>query len=142
MLRHYQKTTKFGKNLPPVSTKQLFYSVVGDFFKFLCLFQKSWTLQNTIRAEGFFYLLMQSQSMQYCLMTLAPQQSPPSNMQKGLLFTSSHESSEIQISSPPASTEIISSFEIKNLIVYQKLKVYCSLLLQTELSLGIPVVVG
>ena len=84
---------------------------------------------------------MQSQSMQYCLMTLAPQQSPPSNMQKGLLFTSSHESSEIQISSPPASTEIISSFEIKNLIAYQKLKVYCSLLLQTELSLGIPVVV-
>ena len=54
---------------------------------------------------------MQSQSMQYCLMTLAPQQSPPSNMQKGLLFTSSHESSEIQLSSPPASTEMIGSFE-------------------------------
>ena len=46
-------------------------------------------------------------------MTLAPQQSPPSNMQKGLLFISSHESSEIQVSSPPASTEIISSYEIK-----------------------------
>ena len=61
---------------------------------------------------------MQSQSMQYCLMTLAPQQSPPSNMQKGLLFTSSHESSEIQVSSPPVSTEIIGSFEIKNLIVH------------------------
>ena len=49
-------------------------------------------------------------------MTLAPQQSPPSNMQKGLLFTSSHESSEIQLSSPPALTEMISSFEDINMI--------------------------
>ena len=64
----------------------------------------------------FFNLLMQSQSMQYCFMTLAPQQSPPSNMQKGLLFTSSHELSEIQLSSPPALTEIFGSFEDINLI--------------------------
>ena len=43
-LRHYEKATKFEKNLPPVLTKQLFYSKrVGDFFKFSCPFQKSWT---------------------------------------------------------------------------------------------------
>ena len=55
-------------------------------------------------------------------MTLAPQQSPPSNMQKGLLFISSHESSEIQVSSPPASTEIIGSFEIKKSDIVLKVK--------------------
>ena len=47
-LRHHEKATKLEKNLQPVLTKQLFYSVVskqvGDFFKFLCLFQKSWAL--------------------------------------------------------------------------------------------------
>ena len=36
-LRHYEKATKFEKNLPPVLLKKLFYSVVskeaGDFFK-------------------------------------------------------------------------------------------------------------
>ena len=43
-LRHYEKATKFKKNLPPVLTKQLFYSValiqVGYFFQIFQAFSE------------------------------------------------------------------------------------------------------
>ena len=60
-LRHYEKATKFWKNIPPLLTRQLFLlklftqtfylasNKVGDFFKILWPFQESWTLTLKFR---------------------------------------------------------------------------------------------
>jgi hypothetical protein len=55
-LRHYEKTTKFEKITNIFWQNSCFHSVVskqvGDFFKFLLPFQKSWTLQNLIQRKA------------------------------------------------------------------------------------------
>ena len=51
------------------------------------------------------YLQIQLQSQQCCILTLQPQQSSPSQLQKGLLFISSHKPSDIHFVCPPACTK-------------------------------------
>ena len=50
-----------------------------------------------------------SQCEQNFLMTLTPQQSPPSNWHSALLLMSSHKPSEIHTFRPPPFTEIVAS---------------------------------
>ena len=56
-LRHYEKATKFKKNLPPVLTKQLFYSVVskqvGYFFQIFVPFSENldFKITNALKQE-------------------------------------------------------------------------------------------